>query len=429
MKQIIPAVTKILRNRNFRLLWIGQGTSLFGDQVFLIAVTWLVLQLTNDSLALGIVLALFGVPRALFTLLGGAISDRRSPRTIMLAADILRFLLTAFLAILLLAGWLQRWMMYPFALLFGIISGFFNPAATAMMPAVVQEDELPVSNSIYQGTAQLSSFFGPVLAGSLIAFFARMDKNAGTSEINGIAAAVAIDSLTFLVSIATLYWMKLAAAVQAQAESQSSIIASIREGIRFVWNEPMLRVIFALLMAANFLFVGPLLVGIPVLADTRLEGGAAAYGTVMGAFGGGVLLGIVLAGSIIRILKERMSRYIVTVIVAFGAGMGLLGFVTSTPVAFLILLLAGIGNGTLMITGLSFLQRQAPKEMLGRIMSLILLASVGLVPISQALTGALIRLSLPGVFAGAGILMMLVALWVAAQPETLAISRILSSEK
>src|ERR1051326_3321208 len=87
-----------LRVRNFQLLWIGEGISLLGDQFYLIALPWLVLQLTGSALALGTVLALASIPRAVFMLIGGAFVDRYSPRLIMLASNFARFVLVALMA-------------------------------------------------------------------------------------------------------------------------------------------------------------------------------------------------------------------------------------------------------------------------------------------------------------------------------------------
>src|SRR5512136_1080143 len=110
--------------RDFRLLFSGATTSLLGDQFALIATPWLVLKLTGDPLALGIVLALEGIPRAIFILLGGAITDRLSPRIIMLASDIIRFVLTAWMALVVFSGAVQMWMLYTFGLGFGLVAGF-----------------------------------------------------------------------------------------------------------------------------------------------------------------------------------------------------------------------------------------------------------------------------------------------------------------
>ncbi len=108
----------------------------------------------------------------------------------------------------------------------------------------------------------------------------------------------------------------------------------------------------------------------------------------------------------------------VGVILSFGVGLGLMGLVGSTAMAFIIMLVMGAGNGVLSISLITFLQQKTPHDMLGRVMSLVMLAGVGLQPVSQAITGALIKFSLDGVFFGTGMLMVLIALWLALQPTT-----------
>jgi MFS family permease len=158
-------IQKVFHNRNFRLLWAGQGASLLGDQFELVAAPWLVLKLTHDPLALGFVLALSSVPRALFMLVGGAITDRFSARNVMLISDILRLVLTAAMAVLIFTGRMQTWTLYVFALFFGLISGFFNPASSSIVPHIVGKEDLRSANALIQGAAQFTSFAGPVLAG------------------------------------------------------------------------------------------------------------------------------------------------------------------------------------------------------------------------------------------------------------------------
>ena len=411
-----PGLSKVLANRNFRLLWIGQGTSLLGDQFFLIAIPWLVLRLTNDSLALGSVLALAGLPRALFMLLGGAITDRHAPRAVMLVSDLLRLLLIGALAVLVATGGVQMWMLYALALCYGVLSGFFIPASSAMMPMVVDPEDLQVSNSVYQATNQLSIFIGPVLAGGLIALLGHSRAAGAVPEMAGIASALGVDALSFLVSVLTLWGMTAGRAGKLPASGGESILGAIGAGLRYVWQDGLIRMFFIMMVVMNLLFTGPLLVGIPVLAKLRLVGGAAAYGFVMGGYGGGNLAGVLLVGGLQRWLKGRMGPYLVGVTTAFGLALIALGYTTSTMAAFLILLVVGIGNGTLLITLMTALQRQTPREMLGRVMSIVMLAGVGLVPVSQALAGWLLKLSLTGVFVGAGALVLLTAVWLAFQP-------------
>ncbi len=430
-----PTASAVLKNYNFRLLWIGQGTSLLGDQFFLIAMPWLVLKLTDDPLALGTILAVIGIPRALFMLLGGAVTDRYSSRIIMLVSDLLRLVLVGLLAVLVVTNSLQLWMLYVLGVLFGVISGFFIPASSAMVPQLVKPEELVIGNSIYQGTSTLISSVGPVLAGGAIALFAHIKTDGTSSELEGIAAAMAFDALTFLVSVVTLWMMRWQAAAGAASESRPSILRSIKEGITFLWQNDLLRTMFILMVAANFIFAGPVGVGMPVLVNNYLQGSAGTYGLIMSAYGAGNLLGIVLTSRILAVMKNIMGAFMVAVIASFGvalalvgivsAAAGLLGSTISTIACFVILLVIGVGNGVLAITLISFLQMNTPKLMLGRVMSLVMLAGVGLVPISQAMAGGLIKLSLEYVFIGAGILMILVAVWLAFQPITRTIHTLL----
>ncbi len=412
------SIQKLFHNRNFSLLWAGQSISLLGDQFEMIAVPWLVLKLTNDPLALGSVLALSSIPRAVFMLLGGAISDRFSARTIMLISDVVRLALAAALAAAVLTGLVQTWMLYAFALCFGLVSGFFAPAASSMLPHIVDKEDLQTGNALVGGAGQLTTFLGPVLAGGLIALFA---ASGSASEANttvgmtGIALALALDAFSFLASIATLLKMRVLKAPQAAAAE--TVLASIRSGIRYAVRDSTLKVFLVVVAAANLFLMGPMLVGVPVLAQLRLEGGAAAYGLIMSALGGGSLLGILLAGSLPRPRGSQMIFLLVAVLVSFGAALVSLPFITSTWLDFAILLVTGVCDGYLSITAITMLQQRTPADMIGRVMSLVMFANVGLAPISQTVSGALLKLNLDGLFIGAGILMVLLAVWALLSPD------------
>ena len=182
----------VLSIRDFRLLFAGISTSLLGDQFALIATPWLVLQLTGDPVALGTVLALEGFPRALFMLFGGAITDRLSPRVILIASDVVRFVLAALMTFVVVAGVVELWMLYAFSLGFGLVAGFAVPAGNSIVPMVVAEKDLQAGNSIVMGAGQLVGFVGPVLAGILIGRY--------VESLWGIGLAFGIDAATFAVS-------------------------------------------------------------------------------------------------------------------------------------------------------------------------------------------------------------------------------------
>jgi len=235
----------------------------------------------------------------------------------------------------------------------------------------------------------------------------------GTSELLGIGLAFGVDAATFLVSVLTLWAMRAGRPAAASAES---VLAAIGAGIRYALSEPAVKLLLVITAITNLLFTGPMLVGIPVLASTRLPEGAVAFGLIMSAYAGGTLIGIIVAGSLPK-PNARLLRVLVFVLLAtFGLALVAFGWINSTWAAFAVLLLLGVGEGYFLITILTLLQRITPQTMLGRMMSLLLFAGAGLVPVSQALTGAVSRWSLTGVFVGAGALMVLVAVWAWFQP-------------
>lgn len=403
-------MARVMSLRNFRLLFTGAFISLLGDQFAIIATPWLVLQLTRDPLMLGTVLALEGIPRAVLILFGGAIADRLSPRRVMLVANITRLFLTALMALVVFRGVVQVWMIYAFSLLFGTVAGISIPAETSIVPTLVDDEDLQAGNSLVMGMAQLAGFVGPTIAGIIIGRF--------SSTLTGVGIAFAFDALTFVVSAVTLQMLQInkRTASAGAAPAKESVWASIQAGISHLWTDRPLRFIFMLLMAANFLLIGPILVGIPVLAHQRLPEGAVAFGLLMSAFAGGNLLGYLASGSLPRPDGARLRLIMVALFAGFGIVIGLLGVITSTWIDFGLLFLIGLGNGFIAVLLVTWMQTRTPRQMLGRIMALLMLSSTGLVPISQALAGVISKWNLTMLFAIPGTLVLLLSAWMAFQP-------------
>jgi MFS family permease len=411
---------KVLRLRDFRLLWLGQGISILGDQFYIVALPWLVLQLTGNALAMGTVLGLAAVPRAVFVLLGGALTDRLSPRHIMLTSSALRFVLTAFLATLVLTNSMALWMLYVFALTFGLVDAFFYPASSAILPQMVELGDLPAANSLNQTTAQLSIFVGPALAGAMIALLDGGAGGTGSQAVpdhQGIVIAFAVDAISFLCSAITLWFIHLQRRdAQPSVRERRSFWLDIREGLLFAWKDPALRIVLLLVAVINLCAMGPFAVGIPVLARARFPEGALAFGTIMSAFGGGVMLGSLVAGAATKPASSRLEPAAVLMVGVLGVGLALLGFVTTTVLAVAVAVVMGAANGYRLVVFVSWLQRRTPRAMLGRIMSLVMFSAVGLVPVSAALSGALLSLDLTALFAGAGILLIVASVLGAMHP-------------
>lgn len=396
-----------LRVRDFRLLWIGGSISLLGDQFYMIALPWLVLQITGSALALGTVLALASVPRALFMVIGGVLVDRLSPRTVMFASNLVRMILVGILAALVLTNSIQLWMLYVLALALGTADAFFFPAENAILPALLKSEQLEMGNTLMQGMNMLSMFLGPVIAGVAIAALAGAQAEAAPST-EGIGLAFALDALSFLASVAALWFMRTQKT--APHSKQANVLAEIKEGMAYVWNSTVLRMVFFLVLAINLFVTGPFGVGIPVLADRNFVEGAAAFGILMSAYGGGALLGVILAGVLPKPRPTLFGATLLGGTALLGVGMMVLPFSSSTPVAALINLLMGATMGYVNIHFMTWLQRRIPDQLMGRVMSLVMFASMGIAPVSSAVAGVVLNVNLTLLFVGAGAMMAVVTL-------------------
>jgi MFS family permease len=412
----LGTMLEVLRLRDFRLLWLGEGISLIGDQFYLVAMTWLVLRITDGSgAALGVALMLAGIPRAVFILIGGALSDWVSPRLVMLASNALRAVLVGLLAALTLAQVVQLWHIYALSFMFGLVDAFFHPAYASLPPRLVGGTLLEPANALLQITLRLSLLIGPGLAGTLV------------SE-HGEAIALAFDTVTFLAATLALILMR-PISVLPEVESggaalpgdQPGIIDAIREGLVYVSQNPVLLLVLLMVAAVDFSFVGPISVGLPVLAETRF-GDPQAYGVMLSAFGAGSLLGIFVGGAL-RV--KRIGVLFAGIMLVFALMLGTLGVAGSLPGIALMMAVAGIGSGIFNVKGISWIQRRTDPAMLARMMSLIMLSSVGLQPLSSMLAGFMVDISAPLMFGVAGGLILVTALyllsreeWRAAQAET-----------
>ena len=397
---------RVFRVRDFFLLWVGQSTSLLGDQFHSIAGAWLVLKLTGDPLALGAVLAVGGIASAIFTVIGGAITDRISPRRLMLLSDVIRLFISSLLAVQVLTGTLEVWMIYVYSLVAGIFSGLFAPASMSITPRLVPSEDLQTGNSVMQGSMQLIRFVGPAIAGALIAAFPR--------ENIGVGLAIAFDAATFIASIATLWMMRAGGEIIAaeNAGGNGEVLKSIVDGFRFVVEDSFLRFLFCLLAVANFAVGGAVLVGVPFLANTRFIEGAAAYGLIISGSAGGNLLGVILSGALPKVKAKVINVLMIALFLTFGIGISALTWISVTWLAIVDLFILGVLNGYLGILLITSLQQNAPREMLGRLMSMVLLAGIVLMPLSQAVSGAVLHWNVSALFLSSGGLLFLCALYL-----------------
>src|SRR5215475_10366466 len=146
-----------LRNANFRMWWIGKTIFLVGDQFYLVALPWLILERTGSAVAMGTIMMTAAIPRAVLMLIGGAVTDRVSGRKVMMAAASARTVLVAAVGFLYWLHVLQLWHLYLLAFAFGVADAFAGPAAQAFLPSLVQREQMVATFSLVQSTAQLTT--------------------------------------------------------------------------------------------------------------------------------------------------------------------------------------------------------------------------------------------------------------------------------
>ena len=363
-----------LRRRDFALLVSGSIASLLGDGFFHVALAWQVYTISNVPTALSIVFLAISIPNVLLVLVGGVFADRYDRRKLMVAADLVRAAALGAIALLSAAGVLEVWHIAVLVLFVGAGDAFFNPASTALLPDVVDDEDLPAANALagmYRPV--MIRVIGPALAGLVVAAF-------------GPAPAFAIDAGSFLLSAVAIWLIRARPAARAAIDhGVRATIAQVGEGFRFARSQPW---IWATLLAAMFsllVFIGPIEVLVPYVIKNKLALGPEALGLIfafggVGSFAMSVLIGVV-----------GLPRRRVTVMyVAWSLGVAataFYGLMTSLwqALAISFVLQASFMLGQVIWT--TMLQQLVPRELLGRISSLDWLMSIGLVPVSYALTG------------------------------------------
>jgi MFS family permease len=397
LARILPLV-----NRNFRLLWLGENVSLFGDQFYLIALPWLVFRMTGSVVAFGTILMVAGIPRAVFMLVGGVITDHFSPRTVMIVSNLFRLVIMILLTLIVISQAFELWMLYVIAFSFGSVDAFFHPAYRAIIPSIVNEDSLQASNSLMQGGAQVVQIVGPGVAGLIV-------------RSVGAAMSFAFDALTFLFTSILLWMMHPIAILRkpnepAATPKRLNILAEIGEMLTYIRHDKLLTTLILVVAAINLLFVGPLIVGSAALSQVRFVQGSVAYGAMLSAFAIGALVGTLMAGAV-----HLKQPGVVSLLFVSAEGMFMIGigYSSSLAITCILWLLTGFGAGFGSLNMITLTQKSVTKPMMGRFMSLIALTEVGFTPISNALAGLFADWNVTALFVLAGALLTVTALLAA----------------
>ncbi|HKV92770.1 MAG TPA: MFS transporter [Candidatus Angelobacter sp.] len=386
-----------LRERNFRRLWMGAAISLFGDQFYLVALPWVVLQRTGSAVAMGTILMTAAIPRAILMLLGGALTDRISPRKIMMSTASARTVFVAIIGILLWFHILHIWELYVLAFAFGVADAFGMPAGSAYLPSLVEPKQLVAANSAFQTMAQFTLIAGPAPAGIVV-------------KILGAAWAFILDAISFLFIIGAL-WKLPDPPVAKSTTARPPMWKSILDGFAYVQKDVPLRTLLLLITVLNFCLAGPFAVGLPYLAKTRF-GSATVLGLVFSSVAVGGLLGTLLAG----IWKIHRRGILVSgVCTVLSICLCFMGVLTRLWETMALLGVVGAAAGLSNVHIVAWIQQRVEAAVRGRVMSVVILSGYGLAPVSLAIAGFLIAWNFEFMFLLAGVAMLLVTAFGALQ--------------
>jgi len=382
------AFREVLAIRPFRLLWIGQAVSYFGDMMNTTGLAIMLFLVTHSPSVVALGLIAKAAPTVLFGLIAGALVDRFNRQRVMILTDIIRAVLTVTIPFLALT-WLPGVFIVVF--LVATASTLFNPAKQAILPNLVPADFLVKANSLISSSEKTMELLGYSLAG-LVAAIASWQP------------LFIADAATFIVSAITLLGVADRSRIQARSVR---LLDDIKEGSRWVLSNRTLRSTMALAFVATIFgsLTFPILV---VMSYGALGGGAFGYGVLEAAIGAGAIVGALVAPGV-------MHRWPAGVLILAGvAGTGLAGALTgfsrSVPTGAVFLFLSGVANTIYYVSLISVTQAEAPDRVRGRVMSTrFVLVQLGLLA-GMGLSGPLTdRLGAPLVFVAAGFLLVCAA--------------------
>lgn len=369
--------------------------SLVGDGIFLVALAWQVYELSDSPTALSLVGLAMTIPNVVFLLVGGVVSDRFDRRRVMIAADVVRGVALVAMGLLSRAGVLELWHMMALAAAYGGATAFFGPAFDAIVPDLVASDLLTQANSVDQFARPAAwRLAGPAIGGAVIYRF-------------GVGTAFVIDGATFAVSIVALSLMRPHAI--APPDERTTALSEIVEGYRFVRARVWL---WGTLLAAAFaylLFIGPQEVLLPLLVKNELGRSASVLGFILAMGGVGAIGSALVVGH-----RGAPRRFMTFMYLAWtGSTLAVAGYgLARVPWQAM---LAAFGFNALETAGTivwaTTKQRLVPGRLLGRVSSLDWFVSIGLLPVSFALTGPVASaLGVRATLVGAGVLGAIVTL-------------------
>jgi MFS family permease len=376
----LTAPYRVLRHRDFRLLWTSQLVSQTGSQMQTVALHWHVYLLTRSPLALGALGLTRVVPIIVFSLWGGVAADRQDRRRLMLATQSAMLLGAAALALLTFTGHESLAVLYGANALLAAATAFDNPARQALVPRLVPERELPSALSLNLTMYHAATIGGPALAGLLIAGaglpsagLPALASGGSPEDTSRLAFIYALNALSFVGVLHALALMRTSGRVEPGASSHDPPLAALREGLRFVFGTPIMVWTTGLDFFATF-FSGALSL-LPIFADQVLGVGPAGYGWLVAAPALGALAGSLYTS--FRHLPARQGRLLLAAVTFYGVATVGYGLSRSFWLTLVALALSGLADLVSTVIRQTLRQMLTPDNLRGRMTSVNMVFFMG----------------------------------------------------
>jgi MFS family permease len=370
--------SRLWRHADFIKLWAGQTISVVGSEFTTLALmTIAIIQLHAADAQVGLLASLQRLAFPVLALVAGAWIDRVRRRPLMMAADGLRAAALLSVPLVAAVGALTLFQLYAVAVILGIGAVIFDIAYLAYVPTLVGRSDLLEANTKLEVSFSVASFVGPAVAGGLI-------------KLVGAAQALLADALSFLVSVATIAWIRQPEpSPRVEGDPRLGVTAEIRDGLRLVLGNPILRSMALMLTvgAIGFHLVDPALY---LLAYKALHLTPAVLGLIFAAAGVGAIVGTLIVGAVVR----RLGLGVTLAVMNLAVGVGFLGWPLaligpSLPILVTSEFVIGVTGAVFNISQVSLRQSVTPDQLQGRMTATLRTMFWGAWPLANLAGGIL----------------------------------------
>ncbi len=391
MGTTLRRIFKAFQYRDFRLMWIGACTSSIGTWMQIVAQGWLIYRLSHSAFLLALDQFLGGIPIFLFSLVGGVIADRIERRRILLGSQYVQLCSAALLTILVATGTVHVWEILALSLVSGFAQAFGGPAYQALIPTLVERDDMPNAIALNSIQFNLAVTVGPALGGMVLARF-------------GEKWCFGLNALSFLAPVLALLMIRTRFLPE---KTTDSMLSSFKQGIRFVRKQGSMEALIFLAFCMTALSM-PMRTYFPVFVKDIFKRGPETYGQLLSMMGIGSICGSLAIASLGNF--RHKGRIAVLMLICLGLGISAFAWSKSLAVSYVVVLLVGFSMMAVFATVNSLVQLITTNEMRGRVMSVYNFAFRGGMPMGNLMSGWLVPMfGAPLVLGVNGLLLVLLA--------------------